>query len=346
MLPFETMTNPGHKLSKHHLHDAEVKSTLGDNTETITEAANVKKWNQGHYITKFTNMHPVIQRGISMFLEKRIMIDQNLMEIISKNFDLLTSSDFLSKLHNNHWGQKNFRASWMGQPGTQFLTVETGMMQGILHYTSSLFHCLKILFMKDYIIKQMKTNSRRTGNSEELIEDRRIVITPAVSSDDSSFKISFEFLNSRDAVRANITLLICLKFGSFFGEILGIYDSVKTTRMFAMVGELYSEFTFHKNTIRPLLRWITACNLISEQEFFASWQEEMSSNLTTFLSGGGSFSLTCMCQIAQAILHYALMGPSISLLFVQLMDEVMKVPDPGNGFFYMDHPFFAGLCGF
>jgi hypothetical protein len=40
------------------------------------------------------------------------------------------------------------------------------------------------------------------------------------------------------------------------------------------------------------------------------------------------------------------MGPSISLLFVQLMDEVMKVPDPGNGFFYMDHPFFAGLCGF
>jgi hypothetical protein len=152
--------------------------------------------------------------------------------------------------------------------------------------------------MKDYITKQMKTNSRRTGNSEEPIEDRRIVITPDFSSDDSSFKISFEFLNSRDAVRANITLLICLKFGCLFGEILGIYDSVKTKRMFAMVGEFNSEFTFHKNTIRPLLRWITACNLISEQESFASWQEEISSNLTTFLSGGGSFSLTCMCQIS------------------------------------------------
>ncbi|KZS01815.1 Uncharacterized protein APZ42_001412, partial [Daphnia magna] len=103
---------------------------------------------------------------------------------------------------------------------------------------------------------------------------------------------------------------------------------------------------FHKNTIRPLLRWVTAVNLISEQESLASRQEEMASNLSNVLSGGGSFSLTSHCQIAQALLHYSLLESSVSAIFPQLCNELVKVPDPGNGFFLMDFPFFAGLTGF
>lgn len=82
--------------------------------------------------------------------------------------------------------------------------------------------------------------------------------------------------------------------------------------------------------IRPILRWIAACNLVSDQESFASRQEEMSSNLTTVLYGGGSFSLTCMCHMDQALLHYTLIGSSITPLLITLMDKVRKVLDPGN----------------
>ncbi len=96
--------------------------------------------------------------------------------------------------------------------------------------------------------------------------------------------------------------------------------------------------------MRPLFRWIAASNLVSDQESFASLQEEMSSNLTTVLYGGGSFSLTCMCHIDQALLHYTLIGSSITPLLITLMDEVRKVPDPGNRFFFKDHTYFSGLC--
>jgi hypothetical protein len=161
------------------------------------------------------------------------------MEIIAKNFELLTRSDFLAKLHGNYWSQGTYEENWMGKPGAQYLKVKTGMMQGILHYTSSLLHGIKILFMKDYISRKMRFNSNKTTKEEN--EERKVIITSAVSSDDSSFKISFEFGNPKDAVRANITLLICFKFGSRFGEILEIYDSVKTTRLLAMVGEFNSE---------------------------------------------------------------------------------------------------------
>lgn len=82
--------------------------------------------------------------------------------------------------------------------------------------------------------------------------------------------------------------------------------------------------------IRPILRWIAACNLVIDQESFASRQEEMSSNLTTVLYGGGSFSLTCMCHMDQALLHYTLIGSSITPLLITLMDKVRKVLDPGN----------------
>jgi hypothetical protein len=50
----------------------------GENFETVTEAADAKHWNQGHFVTKFAlvlmlfcpvYMHPIIQREISMFLE-------------------------------------------------------------------------------------------------------------------------------------------------------------------------------------------------------------------------------------------------------------------------------------
>jgi hypothetical protein len=85
-----------------------------------------------------------------MSLEKQIMVDQNVIEIIANNFELLlTSSDFLAKLHGNYWGKGTYEANWMGKPGAQYLKVETGMMQPILHYTSSLFQCIKILFIKD-----------------------------------------------------------------------------------------------------------------------------------------------------------------------------------------------------
>lgn len=56
--------------------------------------------------------------------------------------------------------------------------------------------------------------------------------------------------------------------------------------------------------------------------------------------------MTAHCQIAQAFLYCTLLGSGVCAIFGRLCQEISKVPDPSNGFFYMDFPFFAGLCGF
>lgn len=348
MFPFETMTNVRYKSAKNAMHSRQAKETFGESYITTAKATDAKKWNQGHFVTKFgltlmeftpAYMHPLIVRGVSIFLRKKMMIDQNIMQIVVNNSRLETSSDFLSQVHKNFWGHLIDPVPWLPTNDAHYIEVETGMMQGILHYTSSAFHCTKMAFMKDYILQMLSQHRSR-------LTDSRVIVDVAVSSDDSEILTSYKVTSEQDIKRMSSILALVYKVDSHIGKIIGIYDSVKTTNMMNMVSEFNSEFTFHKNTIRPLLRWVTAVNLISEQESLASRQEEMASNLSNVLSGGGSFSLTSHCQIAQALLHYSLLGSSVSAIFPQLCNELVKVPDPGNGFFLMDFPFFAGLTGF
>lgn len=184
----------------------------------------------------------------------------------------------------------------------------------------------------------------RSGTTNQA--RRYVLVDLAVSSDDSEILVSFEKRTEDDLKVAAAAVTRCFLVDKAFGKYVGIYESIKTTTQLLMVSEFNSEFTFHKNTIRPLLRWVTAVNLISEQESLAGRQEEMASNLTNVLSGGGRFSLTSHCEISQAILHYLLLGSRGGAVFDEHLCELKKIPDPGNGFFLMDFPFFAGLCGF
>lgn len=137
--------------------------------------------------------------------------------------------------------------------------------------------------------------------------------------------------------------------GSLFAKLVGIYETVTfvTTSLTVLVFEFNFDFTFHKICIRPLFRWVTASNLISEQESLASRQEEMATNLTSDFSGGGSFSLTSLCQIGQSsFLHYVLLGLTVSPIFGKLRNALIQINDPGNGFFVMYFHYFSGLVGF
>lgn len=51
--PFETMTNPKYKLFKNAEHTRKAREQFGSSYVTISKAADAKKWNQGHFVTKF-----------------------------------------------------------------------------------------------------------------------------------------------------------------------------------------------------------------------------------------------------------------------------------------------------
>ncbi|BAA01590.1 RNA polymerase [Uukuniemi virus] len=343
----ETLTNPKQKLAIPETHGLRAVKTCGIHHETVATSDDAAKWNQCHHVTKFALMlchftdplfHGFIIRGCSMFMKKRIMIDQSLIDIIDSHTTLETSDAYLQKIHRGYHGSLDDQPRWISRGGA-FVQTETGMMQGILHYTSSLLHTL--------LQEWLRTFSQRFIRTRVSVDQRPDVLVDVLqSSDDSGMMISFPSTDKGATGKYRYLSALIFKYKKVIGKYLGIYSSVKSTNNTLHLLEFNSEFFFHINHNRPLLRWITACDTISEQESLASRQEEMYNNLTSVLEGGGSFSLVSFCQFGQLLLHYTLLGMTVSPLFLEYIKLVSEIKDPSLGYFLMDHPFGSGLSGF
>jgi len=132
--------NPKYKITKNGTHNKDARNLLGQFYMTFAKAADAKKWNQGHFVTKFAltlieftpaYMHPFIVRGISIFLKKKMLIDPLLMAAVINNSKMTTDNDFLQKFHDHYWGSMDERPVWMPEEPGQFIQTETGMMQGM-----------------------------------------------------------------------------------------------------------------------------------------------------------------------------------------------------------------------
>ncbi|AEL29654.1 polymerase [Nile warbler virus] len=343
----ETLTNPKQKLAIPETHGLRAVKTCGIHHETVATSDDAAKWNQCHHVTKFALMlchftdplfHGFIIRGCSLFMRKRIMIDQSLIDIIDSHTSLDTTDEYLQKIHRGYHGSIDEQPRWMVRGGA-FVQTETGMMQGILHYTSSLLHTLLQEWLKNFAQKFIRSKASVDQRPDVLIDVLQ-------SSDDSGMMISFPSMDKATTGKYRYLAALIFKFKKEVGRYLGIYSSVKSTNNTLHLLEFNSEFFFHINHNRPLLRWITACDTISEQESLASRQEEMYNNLTSVLEGGGSFSLVTFCQYGQLMLHYTLLGMTVSPLFLEYIKLVSEIKDPSLGFFLMDHPFGSGLSGF
>nr|QPD01634.1 RNA-dependent RNA-polymerase [Limansky tick phlebovirus] len=347
----ETLTNPDQKTRIPESHGRRAKACQtaenpSGKIETVGTSDDLKTFNQTQHTTKlaltlikFTRkeLHPFIIRACSLFMHKRIKLDDDLMQIIIKNAELKTTDETLETLHKAYRGQIDPPPRW-AKSGLAYIETETGMMQGILHFLSSLHHtCLQEWF-RVFCNMQLCSalGNKRSGVLVDVLQ----------SSDDSAVLISYPAQNAQQIRKCRLITAQLLHMKKFLGEFLALYPSVKCTTNTINVLEFNSEFFFHNDHVRPTLKWVIACDQISEQEAIVSRQEEMSSALTGVLEGGGSISLCHLCQYGQSILHYCLMGASVSFLFTKFLQEALVFKDPSLGFFLMDHPFGSGLTGF
>nr|WPV71150.1 MAG: RNA-dependent RNA polymerase [Ips phenui-like virus 2] len=344
----ETMTHPGNKTALPDNHTRVASKLFSGQYITAASSDDAQKWNQGHFVTKFalllcsftpSYMHPFIIRSLGLFLNKKIMIDNNLMKVIYNSMELMSEDAYLIKMFNAFKGK--VEQPWMSR-GEAYITTKSGMMQGILHYTSSLFHSVYLELYKSVASLWL---SAILGKAERPYKPK-VLITSLQSSDDSSILISYSTKDEKNAQLAQYFVSVMLNLKHCLGNYFGIYKSVKCTMNTEFVMEFNSEFYFDKNHVRPALRWVTAALTISQQESIAGRQEELATNLTSVVSGGCSFSVASLVQWAQAFLHYRILGSSVAVLFEKYKDHLLQWPDPASGYFLMDNPFAAGLCGF
>nr|WAK75735.1 MAG: RNA-dependent RNA polymerase [Phenuiviridae sp.] len=347
----ETLTNPEQKTRIPETHGKRARESRKDKDvllkyETVGTSDDLKTFNQTQHTTKlaltlikFTPevLHPFIVRACSLFMRKRIKMDDDLLQIIVNNSDLKTEDPVLEELHKAYRGNCHPLPRW-AEAGKSYIKTETGMLQGILHFLSSLHHTTPQIWFQYhcYHVLSRVFGRHRTG----------VLVDVMQSSDDSAVLITYPWEDSKTGVQCRALTAMLLHLKKKVGVFLGLYPSVKCTTHTLYFVEFNSEFFFHDDHIRPTIKWVIACDQVSEQEAIVARQEEMSNALSSILEGGGSLSLCCLCQVGQSVLHYMLLGSSVSFLFDRFISEATLLKDPSMGFFLMDHPFGAGITGF
>ncbi|AEA30055.1 L protein [Maldonado virus] len=343
--PSDTLCNPGNKIRIPETHGIRARKHCRGAVWTCSTSDDARKWNQGHFVTKFALMlceftlpkwWPIIIRGCSMFTNKFMMMNMRYISILSRHKELEVEDEFSRTIFRAFHGE--VRVPWM-EEGSTYLKTKTGMMQGILHFTSSLLHTLHQEFIRSLSFKIFNTKVR-----PEMSQS--IVIDMMQGSDDSSMMISFPCSNEDELMKCKIAAAICFRMKKRLGVYLAIYPSEKSTSNTDFVMEYNSEFFFHSQHVRPTVRWVAACCNLPEVETLVARQEEASNLMTSVSEGGGSFSLAACIQQAQCTLHYMLMGMGISSLFEEYKKAIIRWKDPGLGFFLLDNPYCAGLGGF
>ncbi|AEL29690.1 RNA-dependent RNA polymerase [Uriurana virus] len=343
--PSDTLCNPANKTKIPESHGVRARKHCEGSVWTCSTSDDARKWNQGHFVSKFALMlrefthpkwWPIITRGCSMFTSKKMMMNLNFIKILDGHKELKTSDEFATTLFRAYHGE--IKVPWLDS-GRTYLKTKTGMMQGILHFTSSLLHTIHQEFIRSLTFKIF--------NSKVHPEmSYKMVCDMMQGSDDSSMMISFPAQDEKLIARCKVAAALSFRIKKMLGVYIGIYPSEKSTSNTDFVMEYNSEFYFHSQHVRPTIRWISASCSLPEVETLVARQEEAANLLTAVTEGGGSFSLASCVQHAQCTIHYMLMGMGVSELFYEYREAVKRWKDPGIGFFLFDNPYATGLGGF
>lgn len=344
----EMMSHPSKKMPTIDNHANKTRELLKETEKkeedvsyiTIGTSDDASKWSQGHLVTKFvtaltfmvpTCFHNFIANFFNTWMKRKILMPRGLFENILNNAETdFHPESFMSTLVSAFRGEVN-PCWWEGAPGDKeaYITISSGMMQGIPHFTSSFFHSMIQEYWK----------SVATSLSPKA------VISVMQSSDDSGALISLPYKKKTGPGGAIMHAQSLFRFKHKVAQKLGVKNSIKSTTGSVNMIEFNSEFVFLNNQFRPLFRWSAVANVMSDEETIVGWQNEMANSLTAVVEGGATMSCAHIIQISQALTFYRILGSRTMKAFETFQALAGTVRDPGKGFFLMDNLKICGMMG-
>lgn len=333
----ETMTHPEqkNKFVKDHYRAAGVTFAK---FVTLCKSADASTWCQNHHCARFAAMlisltpkilHGFIYRILALWVEKRVTIPSALIVNFIANRNLQHAPDIWVRMRN----EMLTRTGLFEHMPMATCNIRSGMFQGILHYTSSVYHTMVQTVMKDF---EKAVFERETTS--------KMIVTKTQSSDDSGSMNSFPItIGFKDDLRVALSIM---RFKENVASWLGIVDSRKTAISTPFLIEYNSEWHLREKSIKPTFRWVAASSTLSVNETFINRYREFSNLLTSVLESGGTTLETSLLQLSQATFHYKLMGSSSNLLFNIFNTQMLKYPDPTLGFMPLSSDLVCGALGF
>uniref|UniRef100_A0AAT9JG24 RNA-directed RNA polymerase L n=1 Tax=Cryptocercus punctulatus phenuivirus 1 TaxID=3133457 RepID=A0AAT9JG24_9VIRU len=338
-LPIEVMMHPDNKIKKPQEHVIRSAKKGMDFKASCNSSNDAKVWNQGHHVNKFAQFlckllpeqfHGLVINILKQWRHKRIALPNGVLNLLLSQPDVKFYDPIDQMLANAYLGREN--QPWM-QPGNSHLDIESGMMQGILHYNSSLFHAAMLMY-RDNLFKAMCVS-----------KGWKIETTDLVSSDDSS-RMTDCFSNNAESLRETLLYARADHFAiEWFSQFFGIWMSPKSTMCAENVLEFNSEFFFRASLARPTIKWAYAALNLVEVESLYERQEVFYNLCSQLLEGGGGFWQAHVTQLAQAHMHYRLLGSGTNKLWFLHSNALVETNDPSLGFFLLDNPRSTGFFG-
>nr|WQF62818.1 RNA-dependent RNA polymerase [Brassica oleracea torzella virus 1] len=335
LVPSDTLTHPHEKETFVRNHYREANSVLGDNYFTLGKSADATKWCQRNDSSKFAAVtvpflpkmfRPFFLMVMRLWKEKRMSFPIAFAANFRANKTVRSNKTYERMRDEFNNGSGIFK-----QVHSNKMFIRSGMMQGILHYTSSFTHAVIQEVMKKVQLSYLKSRGIKA------------VITVVQGSDDSAEMISVEGNALKNRVRLATTML-------HWKEKMSKYFSIYTSRAKSSIGtldliEYNSEWYVRTNIVKPTFRWASACLHTTVTERFID-RIRINYNVSSqVLEGGGKIFEVAMLQLCQAWLHYMLIGMHTSDLSEEVCNELIKIKDPSLGYYPLDSDFIAGITG-
>lgn len=352
-LPMEMLTKGDQKIMKSDAHYNRVAAAKkpNDKTTTIIDSDDATTWCQRFVMSLFACLlRPLIPKDLYMIVVRVL----NLVSRKKLELPYLLLHQFIIKpeIFNYDPGMVELKKQFLGlsqshdlinSPLSIFLNNVSNMMQGILHYTSSLLHASYILSMS----AMNKSFVMALKGHGLLPQNVRLIQTSKCSSDDSSVirTMIYEGVDSY-IVAFVLTIMSLAKKNGYHLCDVEQSKPKSTSESFSAIEEFNSIWHVSNNLMTPLVKFVYAATKLKVISRLDSRQMLMADLRKSLTENGGDLHLSAICQELHCYIHYATLGCNTNPLFEAYSELLLERPHPALGFFVFEPESFSGVMGY
>nr|WPV62189.1 MAG: RNA-dependent RNA polymerase [Wufeng shrew phenuivirus 10] len=335
-IPEESMTHPYTKNSPIIRHVKRVSSNKEAERKwhTFYTSADAEKWNQTLSPAKFDfllcsvlpeEMHGFVHAALSLWTNKLILVDEHTKKVLldpcfrsrDPMYNLMSA-----KMRNN---EPPFLAE-----NNSFFKVETGMLQGLLHFTSSFFHGSALHAWKAAI------QSKRP----------EVKISFLVSSDDAGVMYSIKSgCGRKGQTKAYRKAILFESIRLAFLDHMGIKTSLeKSTFLSPDVFEFNSIWSVGLSQARASIKFALSSITLADSGTLASRQEQLCTSRQQLLESGITISTVRDVSFIQGLFYYTMIGGHVHPFFKDFLELITLNKDFFAGWFLCDTPMMSGVA--
>jgi len=385
-LEIEMLTKGDYKYVVSKEHWESVNAKVNDNNYKLSghDSGDSETWCQKFIMTCFGRVLKELCPGdifsrithcLNAVANKKLELPIKLLNLFRKYKHDKTKKSFYGspcdRLKEEFNGDESERQLLLNMNGI-FLKNVSNMMQGILHYTSSMVHAGHLLLCqeleKKFISQFCEVRNRMANKRAEEAKGKDDLVTtkpvikidlvnsPRVSSDDFSWQrtligrgLTMQKMEAKTKYHLFRCLLLQLS-----------YATARTYRRFCAkvsraksvlcclngIIEFNSIWEIWNNVCSVPIKFLYAALRTKPMTMMIARQEVAANLLKQCSENGVSNFLCSMIQDMQARIHYACLGSRVDNTFEDYSDLLLKNPHPALGFFCLQPPLSAGLLGF